>query len=128
MQAALQDCCRGRDWCAITCTSELLARKWHTVIVDQLLDRGEAGFSELKRGIEGISGKVLSESLDDLVDKGIVARSVVSRSPRRVTYALTPAGEDLEQVVEALEAWGRKYLDPAQPRLGVEDPEGNRVR
>lgn len=126
--AATAGCCKGQAWCTITCTSELLSRKWHTIIVHTLLERGTARFTELKRSIEAISGKVLAESLDDLVDKGLVSRTVVDPSPRRVEYELTPAGKDLEPVVEAMEAWGQEHLDPQGRRLGVEDPEGNRVR
>lgn len=111
-------CCQGQSWCAVTCTTEGLSRKWHTVIVHRLLAKGPLGFNDLKDEIEDISGKVLSESLDDLVGRGIVERSKLQESPRRVEYALTEAGRDLQPVIEAMEAWGHKHLDPAD-RLPV---------
>lgn len=120
-------CCDGREWCAITCTSELLARKWHTIIVHELIEQGRARFSELKRGIEGLSGKVLSESLDDLREKGLVTRSVVQRSPERVEYGLTQAGADLEAVISAMEAWGQAYLDPARSTVNLAGLDEDRV-
>lgn len=87
------------------------------------------GFTELKDRIEDISGKVLSESLDDLVDNGLVQRTVLQESPRRVEYTLTRAGMDLEPVIDAMEAWGRKHLHPdLDGGIGVEDVLGNRIR
>lgn len=105
-------CCQGQSWCAVTCTTEVLSRKWHTVIVHRLLSKGPLGFNDLKDEIEDISGKVLSESLDDLAEHGIVERTTLQESPRRVEYTLTPAGRDLRPVIEAMEAWGREHLDP----------------
>lgn len=128
-QAPPQACCRGQSWCAVTCTTEVLARKWHTIIVHRLLNHGPLGFNELKAAIDDISGKVLSESLDDLVDNGLVERTVIQETPRRVEYAVTQAGRDLEPVIDAMETWGRKHLDPGRTDgLGVQDVVGTRVR
>lgn len=122
-------CCRGQSWCAVTCTTDVLSRKWHTVIVHQLLADGPLRFNDLKNRIEDISGKVLSESLDDLVDHGLLERTTLQESPRRVEYGLTQAGRDLQPVIEAMETWGREHLDPENGvTTGVKDPFGNRVR
>jgi DNA-binding HxlR family transcriptional regulator len=114
-------CCEGQSWCAVTCTTEVLARKWHTVIVARLLERGPMRFSDLEDTIEDISGKVLSESLDDLVDQGILARNTLQETPRRVAYSLTEAGADLRPVIEAMEAWGNEHLNPSQTPMGAGD-------
>lgn len=122
-------CCQGQAWCPVTCTTEVLSRKWHTIIVHTLLDEEPLGFNELRDRIEGISGKVLSESLDDLVGNRLVDRTVLQESPRRVQYALTEPGRDLQPVIEAMEAWGRTHLDPdPRERIGVEDVLGDRIR
>lgn len=121
-------CCTGQPWCAVTCTTEVLSRKWHTIIVHKLLSAGRLHFNQLKDQIEEISGKVLSESLDDLVDKGIIERDVVQESPRRVEYELSQAGEDLRPVIEAMETWGREYLEPEPDHVGVGDVFGGRSR
>lgn len=113
-----ETCCEGQSWCAVTCTSQVLSRKWHTAIVRALLDRGPLGFSELEAGIEDISSKVLSESLDDLVSQGLLDRTTLQESPRRVEYSLTRAGRDLQPVIEAMEAWGREHLEPGRQPLG----------
>lgn len=124
--AALDGCCRGQSWCAVTCTTEVLSRKWHTIIVHKLLGEGPLGFNELKDGIDDISGKVLSESLDDLSEKGLISRDVVQASPRRVEYALTESGRALRPVIEAMAAWGREYLEPDRDHVGVDDVFGGR--
>lgn len=117
-KAAATACCEGQDWCAVTCTSELLARKWHTIIVHELLERQAAGFAELEAAIEGISAKVLTESLEDLAANGLVEREVVQAEPERVCYELTEPGRDLRPVIEAMEAWGTEHLAPGQPVEG----------
>lgn len=105
--------CADEEWCAITCGAEALGNKWHPVIVHRLLDRGTLRFNELARAIDGITNKVLSESLDDLEAKGIVTREVVAGKPVAVEYSLTGRGEALRPVVEALAAWSRSQLRPA---------------
>jgi len=53
---------------------------------------------------------VLSEALDDLQDAGVVVRDVIDDKPVRVNYSLTPAGQDLEPVIEGLLEWSREHL------------------
>jgi DNA-binding HxlR family transcriptional regulator len=62
--------CAGDDWCAITCTMEVLGKKWHPAIVHRLLDDGPLRFNELADAVGPITNKVLSNSLQDLQDLG----------------------------------------------------------
>ncbi|MFB6158625.1 MAG: winged helix-turn-helix transcriptional regulator [Candidatus Nanohalobium sp.] len=103
--------CEGEEWCSITCAADLIGKKWHPVIIHRLLKNDSIGFNELKREIEGISSKVLSDSLDDLEENGLVARKVVSEKPVNVEYSLTEIGESLEPVIEQLAEWGKEYLE-----------------
>ncbi|MFB6170110.1 MAG: winged helix-turn-helix transcriptional regulator [Haloarculaceae archaeon] len=106
--------CSGEEWCPITATASVLAKKWHPVIVHRLFD-GPLGFNDLKTEVDGISSKVLSDSLDDLGEKGIVDRTVVSEQPFRVKYSLTARGHDLRPVIESMAVWGSKHLvEPSQ--------------
>lgn len=116
--------CVGEAWCAVTCTADLLGRKWHPVIVHRLLHEGELGFNDLKREIDGVTSKVLSESLGDLEDKGIVHRDIVQEKPVRVSYSLTPVGEELQAVIDAMEEWGQRHLEPPEDR-GVDARSGS---
>lgn len=107
--------CAGEEWCALTSTATLLGRKWHPVIIDRLLAEGPLRFNALKRTVDGVSSKVLSESLDDLEDHGLVARQVVNEKPVRVEYSLSGRGRSLEPVIDAMGSWGSKHLaDPEE--------------
>ena len=102
--------CAGKDWCPITSTATLIGKKWHPVVVHRLLQSGPMGFNELEDDVDGISSKVLSDSLDDLEEKGLVNRDIVSEKPFRVEYSLTDQGEALAPVIDAMSEWGREYL------------------
>ncbi|MBC5792632.1 MAG: helix-turn-helix transcriptional regulator [Nanohaloarchaea archaeon] len=102
--------CKGDNWCPITATANLIGKKWHPVIIHRLIEEGPHGFNSLKEEIGGISSKVLSESLDDLQEKNLLDREVVSEKPVRVKYKLTEAGESLEPVIEEMLVWGRSNL------------------
>jgi len=105
--------CAGDEWCPVTTTATLIGRKWHPVIVHRLLEKGPLGFNALESEVDGISSKVLSDSLDDLEEAKLVDREIVSEKPFRVAYSLTERGEDLEDVIEAMAEWGRTHLVPA---------------
>lgn len=103
-------CCDGQDWCAVLCTAERLSRKWQSVIVHRLLEEGPLGFTGLQKRVTGISGKVLTQTLEALEADGLIRRDVISKAPLRVQYHLTDAGRDLGPVIEAMQAWGRRHL------------------
>ncbi|WP_135851580.1 winged helix-turn-helix transcriptional regulator [Halorussus salinus] len=109
-EACVASWCAGDDWCAVTCTAHLIGKKWHPVIVHRLLARGPLGFNALEDDIESISSTVLSSSLEDLEDKNLVNREIVSEKPFRVEYSLTERGASLEPVVEAMDTWGEDHL------------------
>ncbi|MFB6143909.1 MAG: winged helix-turn-helix transcriptional regulator [Candidatus Nanohaloarchaea archaeon] len=102
--------CAGKDWCPITATAQLIGKKWHPVIIDRLLREGSLGFNSLKEEVDGISSKVLSESLENLQENGLVDREIVNEKPVRVRYSLTDEGKSLEPVIDAMKEWGRSRL------------------
>ncbi|SDY03136.1 winged helix-turn-helix transcriptional regulator [Halobellus clavatus] len=107
--------CAGEEWCPVTTTSSLIGKKWHPVILHRLLEHGPSGFNELKDDVDGISSKVLSDSLDDLGEKQLVDREVVSEKPFRVQYSLTLHGESLGPVIYEMRDWGLEHLsEPAE--------------
>lgn len=89
--------------------SELIGRKWHPVILSHLQRTEQMGFSELQEQIGDISSKVLSESLSELESWGTVRRRIVQKQPVRVAYSLTPAGKQLDTLLEAMAEWGRDH-------------------
>ena len=85
---------------------DVLGHKWHLRIVSRLLVDGPKGFSALKREIDGVSSKMLSESLSRLQREGVLDRTVRNEHPVRVEYSLTKRGRALEAPVSALVRWG----------------------
>jgi len=106
--------CTGNLWCPVTTTAQLIGRKWHPVVVFELLKAEPLGFNELKDAADGISNKVLSDALEDLEDKGIVDRAVIDDKPVRVEYSLTEFGASLEPVIRAMGVWGMEHLHPPE--------------
>ena len=66
-------------------------------------------FNELKKDLDGISQKVLTDSLRSMEDDGIVTRTVYAEVPPRVEYALSPLGESMRPIMDAMEQWGTEY-------------------
>ncbi|WP_331235592.1 winged helix-turn-helix transcriptional regulator [Natronorarus salvus] len=105
-------------------TVDLISKKWHPVIIQRLMTEGPQGFNALKGSIDGISAKVLTDSLEDLTENGLAERTVISESPLRVEYALTDHGRALQTAMEALAEWGEEYLDPdPEPTVLVVDDD-----
>ena len=66
-------------------------------------------FNELKKDLEGVSQKVLTDSLRSMEEDGIVIRTVYPEVPPRVEYSLSELGESMRPILEAMEAWGKGY-------------------
>ncbi len=102
--------CAGEEWCPITATADLIGKKWHPVIIHRLLVKEALGFNALKQEVDGVSSKVLSESLDDLQQKKLVEREIINEKPVRVEYRLTERGGSLEPVIMSMKDWADEYL------------------
>lgn len=87
-----------------------IANKWTAMIVVVLAD-GPRRFRDLQTSVEGISGKVLTETLRALERDGIVAREAFAEVPPRVEYRLTPLGETLTEPLAALRAWAEGNIE-----------------
>ena len=106
--------CAGDEWCAVTCAMDVIGKKWHPVIVHRLLQHGALRFNELSEEVGGITNKMLSQSLEDLEEKELLDREIVSEKPVAVEYSLTERGRSLEPVIDSLEEWGKTYLRPTE--------------
>ena len=94
--------------CPVATTVQLIGSKWKLLILRNLLARPWR-FNELRKDLEGISQKVLADSLRALESDGIVARTVYPEVPPRVEYSLTPLGESMKPILDAMEKWGTEY-------------------
>jgi DNA-binding HxlR family transcriptional regulator len=97
------------EGCPLTAAVAAIGGKWKLIIVYWLRDRPRH-FAGLRRRIPGISQKVLTEQLRQLMHDGIVARHPTGAIPSPVEYELTEYGRSLLPIVEAIRAWGRGHL------------------
>jgi DNA-binding HxlR family transcriptional regulator len=84
--------------------------KWTTLIIGLLGDEAKR-FSELQRGIQGISHKMLTQTLRNLERDGLVTRTVYAEIPPRVEYRLTPLGKTLFELITAIIRWSEDHID-----------------
>ena len=94
--------------CPVATTVQLIGSKWKLLIMRNLLARPWR-FNELKKDLEGISQKVLTDSLRSMEEDGIITRTVYPEVPPRVEYALSALGESMRPIIGAMEAWGTAY-------------------
>lgn len=100
----------------------VLQEKWVLHIVRTLL-RGELGFNELSRAVGGCNSATLSQRLEHLEALGVVSKRLEDGPTRlgRSVYALTPAGQELQSVIDAIGSWALTHLpapDVASPCAG----------
>ncbi len=91
--------------CPVATTVALIGSKWKLLIIRNLLARPWR-FNELKKDLEGISQKVLTDSLRSMEADGIITRTVYPEVPLRVEYALTELGKSLKPILDSMRAWG----------------------
>ena len=94
--------------CPVATTVQLIGSKWKLLILRNLLARPWR-FNELKKDLNGISQKVLTDSLRSLEEDGIVTRTVYPEVPPRVEYALSELGDSMRPIISAMEQWGLGY-------------------
>lgn len=104
---------RGCD-AALARAFGFLGKRWNGMILATLTE-GPAGFSALRRAVQGISDSVLSERLAELAGAGLVQRSVGEGPPISVDYSLTPAGLALHPALRELTTWAQENLTTPAP-------------
>ena len=88
--------------CPVATTVQLIGSKWKLLIMRNLLARPWR-FNELRKSLEGISQKVLTDSLRSMEKDGIITRTVYPEVPPRVEYALSELGESMRPIIQAME-------------------------
>ena len=94
--------------CPVATTVSMIGSKWKLLIIRNLMQRPWR-FNELHRDLDGISQKVLTDSLRSMEADGIITRTVYAEVPPRVEYALSELGDSLRPVIGAMAAWGEAY-------------------
>ena len=109
------------EYCPITRSLDLFGDRWGLLVVREIL-RGVSRFNELERSLPGISRSTLAQRLRHFEKEGIVERIVDDGGPG-IEYRLTGAGRDLVKVLDAVGAWGVRWLVPRRQPSEV-DPDG----
>lgn len=94
--------------CDVATTVQIIGNKWKLLIIRNLLQRSWR-FNELKKNLDGISQKVLTDSLRSMEADGIITRTVYAEVPPRVEYALSDLGNSMRPILSAMELWGKEY-------------------
>lgn len=90
-----------------------VADKWSVLILALLL-RGTARFNQIRRAIDGISQKMLTQALRKLERDGLVSRKIIPTVPVTVEYSITPLGRTLADTVDALRVWAERHIADVQ--------------
>lgn len=94
--------------CPVATTVALIGSKWKLLILRNLMARPWR-FNELKKDLNGVSQKVITDSLRSLEEDGIVTRTVYPEVPPRVEYALSDLGESMRPIIDVMQRWGLEY-------------------
>jgi DNA-binding HxlR family transcriptional regulator len=109
---------------SVDCPSRLLidqiADKWSMMVL-AVLDAGPMRFNAIKRHLEGVTQKALTQCLRRLERNGLLSRRVLPISPVAVEYEITPLGRSLQPPFKALYAWTLHHLDEVEAARTVFD-------
>ena len=107
---------RGPYVCGIDAAMDVVTGKWKSLILWELHNYGTRRFAELRRGLPGVSEKMLSQHLREMEEDGLVHREVYAEVPPKVEYSLTEHGVSLNAALADLGAWGAERIR----RIGAE--------
>ena len=94
--------------CSVATSVSLIGGKWKLLIIRNLKSR-TLRFNELQRDLDGISQKVITKSLRQMIDDGLVYRNDYHENPPRVDYGLTDLGKEMMPIIDALADFGNYY-------------------
>lgn len=97
-----------------------MADKWSMLLVGSL-ERGPQRFGQLRDEIDGISEKMLTQTLRSLERDGLISRHVHQDCIRTVAYHLTPMGRTLCQPMAAIRAWAERYINDVEQARAAAD-------
>lgn len=107
------------QFCPVAMAAEIVCSRWTALILREMLC-GSTRFNDLRRGVPRMSPTLLSKRLKELEQAGVIATRP-TRQPGVVDYVLTPAGQDLREVVMSLGIWGQRWVE-SQVSLRNLDP------
>ena len=100
----------GPYFCGIDAAMDVVSGKWKVLILWELNEHGVRRFAELRRGLPGVSEKMLTQHLREMEEDGLVRREVYREVPPKVEYSLTEQGRSLNAALAPLGAWGTERI------------------
>jgi DNA-binding HxlR family transcriptional regulator len=94
--------------CPVATTVSLIGSKWKLLIIRNLKSRPWR-FNELQRSLDGVSQKVLTESLKQMINDGLVVRTDFKTNPPHVEYSLSDIGLNLLPIIDTMVEFGNYY-------------------
>jgi DNA-binding HxlR family transcriptional regulator len=107
------------EYCAIAKSLDVVGDRWTLLIVRELALRGPSRYTDLRNGLPGIATNLLAERLRELERAGVIAREDAPPPIATTLFHLTPRGEQLRPVLDALFSWGMPLMAEQSPRDAV---------
>lgn len=98
-----------KPMCPVSTTLSVIGGKWKPVIL-YTIGKEVVRFGELKRGIPGITQKMLTQQLRELEQDGLIHRKVYPEVPPRVEYSMTGYGQTIWPILNEMAQWGTAHL------------------
>jgi DNA-binding HxlR family transcriptional regulator len=97
--------------CGIDAAMDVVSGKWKSLILWELDNYGTRRFGELRRGLPGVSEKMLTQHLREMEEDGLIHREVYRQVPPKVEYSLTEQGVSLNEALRPLGDWGAERVE-----------------
>lgn len=95
--------------CEVHVVQRLLGKKWTTLILENLKENKAMSFNDLENSTPGITAKLLSKRLTDLIKEGLVEKEIFRERPLKTNYRISQKGSDLLLVLVKMKEWGMHY-------------------
>ena len=109
--------------CPLRLTMSLIDSKWKSCILDELRHRPLRP-SEFHKLFPEATPRVLDIQLKELVEDGLVSKTIFPELPPRSEYAITPLGQTLIPIIDAMIAWGNRNADLFERKYGKKEEKG----
>jgi DNA-binding HxlR family transcriptional regulator len=103
--------------CPAEITMTVIAGRWKLMVIYWLM-KGTRRFNALQRDLGGITHRTLSKTLKEMEEDGLVQRYDHGKIPPRVDYSLTPKGEALAPILDAMQDWAVAHAEGASTAMG----------
>ena len=97
--------------CPLRLTMSLIESKWKSCILDELRSRERMRPSEIHKCLPEAAPRVLDIQLKQMVEDGLVAKTIYPELPPRSEYSITPLGQSLLPIIDAMLKWGEEHMD-----------------